>query len=185
MPVSDQLLIVLFTALVSGTVVFFIMRDRQYKRIVAINQERRQELLMVGRINEGKVQSAIAEERKANQIRIRDLERHWQDRLESQSKLSLSVVLYPFVNTVAERGMFTRESKVEVGYKYQLLVQGLPCFEPHVVVVETTQHKEINEEMIDLLKSKAAEFAQAAVEAKGGFPGAIFSVAKAVAQRVR
>ncbi len=185
MPPTDQIVIALFAAVASGLVVFLIMRHAQYKRAIALSREHSQELLALGRIHESKVQSALADERKANQLRMRDLERHWKDRLDAQSKLGLSVVLYPFVSTVAERSLFTRETKVEVGYKYQLLVQGLPCFEPHVVVVETAQHKEMNEETIELLKSKAVEFAQAAIEAKGGGAANIFSIAKAAVQRFK
>ncbi len=94
--------------------------------------------------------------------------------------------MQPFVNTARVRGVFTKETLVEVGYKYQLLIQGLPCFEPHTVIVETTKEREVNDEKIELLRSKALEFAEIAAHTKsGGLPGVAVSIAKAVVRRIK
>lgn len=77
-------------------------------------------------------------------------------------------MVHPFVNTEGQKEIFTRETKVEIGYKYQLFVQGLPCFEPHTMVLESTTHKEVDQQMIELLKKKAEQAAEAAVLVKSG-----------------
>lgn len=186
MPTFPETMIAITSGITCTVLVIVLMRDLQQKRIVSISKEHHQEMAIIGRVYEQRLQTAVSDERKSNQLRMRDLERHWHDRLEAQSKLGLSVVLYPFVNTTGERGLFVRESKIEVGYKYQLHVQGLPCFEPHTIVVETTQHKEIREEMVEALKLKALQFAQTAIDAKAsGGANMLFSIAKAVVSRAK
>lgn len=95
-------------------------------------------------------------------------EARFEKRLKEQGESALSVTVHPFVDTMVDKGFLSSETKVEVGYKYQLFVNGLPCFEPHAVVIETTTHKKLNEETIELLKGKAVEAAQAAVQLKSG-----------------
>lgn len=88
------------------------------------------------------------------------------------------------MSTTTIRGIFSSESRIQIGYKYQLHVQGLPCFEPHSVVVEETVHKGVNDELLNVLQEKAVQLAQAAIEAKAGSAGkVIFSVAKVAIQR--
>ena len=77
-------------------------------------------------------------------------------------------MVHPFVNTEAQKGVFTKETKIEIGYKYQLFVQGLPCFEPHTMVLESTVQKEVDQQTLDFLKSKAEQAAEASVLVKGG-----------------
>lgn len=116
---------------------------------------------------------------------LRKAEENFAERLREQSQSGLSVTVHPFVNTSKQKGLFTSETLVEVGYKYQLLIQGLPCFEPHTVVVETTREKEVNDETIELLKSKAVELAQLAASAKSGGLSAAFTIARAAVQRIK
>lgn len=181
-----QALIAFLVTLACAATLYGIMRNSQFKRVHELDRKHQHERADLSRVYERKLAEALNQERKANQLRMSDLERHWSDRLDAQNKLGLSVVLYPFVGTTSESSLFSKQSKVEIGYKYQLLVQGLPCFEPHVVVVETEQHKVINEEMVDLLKSKALQFTEAAIAAKGsGGISTVFSIAKAAIQRVK
>lgn len=123
---------------------------------------------------------ALQQQRTEAKQALVDAQSQYERRLAEQSESALSVSVHPFVNTEAEKSLFSKQVKVEVGYKYQLFVQGLPCFEPHSVVVESTTHKEVNEQTIELLKGKAVEAAEAAVQIKGGGVAArVISIAKA------
>lgn len=109
-----------------------------------------------------------------------------KERLDDYKANSLSVTVHPFVNTEAEKGIFTRHTKVEIGYKYQLFVQGFPCFEPHTVVLEKTVHKEVDEKMLDILKQKAEGAAEAAVSIpSGGAAKTAINIAKTLIKLAR
>lgn len=110
---------------------------------------------------------------------LRKAEEQFSVRSKEQSQSALSVTIHPFVNVSRQRGLITSETVIELGYKYQLLIQGLPCFEPHTVVVETTKEKEVNDETIELLRSKVVEIAEIAAHAKGGSLGTVVSITKA------
>lgn len=109
-----------------------------------------------------------------------------EQRLEQVRANGLSVVVHPFVNTEADNGIFMRSTKVEVGYKYQLFIQGFPCFEPHTVVLESTVHKEVDQQMLDLLKQKAEGAAEAAVQIpSGGAAKTAITIAKTLLKLAR
>ena len=123
------------------------------------------------------------EQRQENIIdRVRTDERLLAEQRVDQLKANgLSVVVHPFVNTEADKGILIRSTKVEVGYKYQLFVQGFPCFEPHTVVLESTVHKEVDQQMLDLLKQKAEGAAEAAVLLpSGGAAKTAITIAKTI-----
>lgn len=116
----------------------------------------------------------------------READEEFSIRLKEQNQSAFSVTVHPFVNINRQRGLFAKETLIEVGYKYQLLIQGLPCFEPHTIVVETTKEKEVNDETIELLKTKAVQLAELAANTKsGGTASTIFSIAKAAVQRMK
>jgi hypothetical protein len=109
-----------------------------------------------------------------------------EQRVEEVKANGLSVVVHPFVNTEADKGIFIRSTKVEVGYKYQLFIQGFPCFEPHTVVLESTVHKEVDQQMLDLLKQKAEGAAEAAVQIpSGGAAKTAITIAKTLLKLAR
>jgi len=93
----------------------------------------------------------------------------------------LTVVVHPFVDTTEDKGMFKKSTTVEVGYKYQLMVQGIPCMEPHRMVVETQTKSEVDADAFKAFSEKALALAEAAVQVKGGpAAGRLFSVARTV-----
>lgn len=132
------------------------------------------------------VQLAICDERDRAREALQQAEQRFSQSLEDQKNSALSVVVHPFVNTEAQKGVFTKETKVEIGYKYQLFVQGLPCFEPHTMVLESTVHKEVDQQTLDFLKTKAEQAAEAAVLVKGGGAAkTAITIAKTVFKLVR
>ena len=132
------------------------------------------------------VRVAVNDERDRAREALQQAEQRYSQSIEDQKNSALSVVVHPFVNTEAEKGIFTKETKVEIGYKYQLFVQGLPCFEPHTMVLESTVHKEVDQETLTFLKNKAEQAAEAAVLVKGGGAAkAAISIAKTVFKLAR
>jgi hypothetical protein len=139
--------------------------------------------------------SRLAEHAQAHQQDLRSLEaQHQQGKelalaaahqrhevaLQESKEHELSVMVYPFVNTEKDDGWINKNTLVEVGYKYQLLVKGLPCFPPHVEVSESFTQKEINQQTVELLKEKAEQLAQAAANvASAGKLGGIVKVGRA------
>jgi hypothetical protein len=133
-------------------------------------------------------QRKAMEERQEHHVRmtVKNLEEIYQKRFDELKASTLSVVVHPFVNTQADNGVILKSIKVEVGYKYQLFVQGFPCFEPHTFIVESTTHKEVDQVMLDIFKQIAQDAAEAAVMLPNGFQAkTLFKVAKTTINSVR
>ena len=131
-------------------------------------------------------QTTLAAERERllmqQQKRLAAAEQRFEERLQKiESPLTLEV--HPFVNSTGKKiGPFD-STKVQVGYKYQLLVQGIPCFDPHEVLIEEQSKVELDEKALAEWADKAAALAQAAVAAKVGVvPSRIVSFASTVLQ---
>jgi hypothetical protein len=119
------------------------------------------------------------QERGREALRLAE-KRHEQIQKEEKTN-ALSVVVYPFVNTTAQKGVFSREIHAQIGYKYQLFVQGLPCFEPHTMVLESSVHKEVDKQTLEILTKKALQAAEAAIHIKsGGTAKVAITIAKAL-----
>lgn len=89
---------------------------------------------------------------------------------ELQSKL-FSVKISPYVKIGSKRGILTKEHETAIGYQYQLLINGIPAFTPHVVTEGTEVKKEINEKVEALLIDSAQQAADAAIQLYlGGAP---------------
>ncbi|MBK6512486.1 MAG: hypothetical protein IPG06_25610 [Haliea sp.] len=53
----------------------------------------------------------------------------------------LTLVTYPYKEEHGKDGVIFDERRVEIGYKYQLFVNGTPCFQPHIVATDTLTKK--------------------------------------------
>jgi hypothetical protein len=123
-----------------------------------------------------------AEREKLNQRhadQLRSLELRHDDQIKKVES-PLTVTVHPFVDAAEDKGFFKKSTTLEVGYKYQLMVQGIPCMEPHRVVVETQTKVELDDQAIKAFGEKALALAEAAAQIKGGGAGALISVAKTV-----
>jgi hypothetical protein len=155
-------------------------------RVVSLTTRLEEQLREGHQTLDAEVRRAAEEERERAKQQLADTEQRHLQALEDQKKSALTVVVHPFVNTEGQKGIFTRETKVEIGYKYQLFVQGLPCFEPHTMVLESTTHKEVDERMIELLKQKAEQAAESAVlVSSGGAAKTAITIAKTALKILR
>lgn len=93
---------------------------------------------------------------------------------ELQTKL-FTVQISPFVRISENKGLFSSESEVETGYQYQLLVNGIPAFQPHSIVERSEVRKIVNEENVRELVSMAKDFASGAIETYLGAGGGKFA----------
>jgi len=81
---------------------------------------------------------------------------HHTRELGRQKEAGLTLVTYPYKEDHAKNGMWD-ERRIEVGYKYQLFVNGAPCFQPHVVITDVLTKKDLNGERIDYAFSRATD----------------------------
>lgn len=69
----------------------------------------------------------------------------------------LTLITYPYKEDHGKDGVIFDERRVEIGFKYQLFVNGTPCFQPHVVATDTLTKKEINADRVDRALQRATE----------------------------
>jgi hypothetical protein len=92
---------------------------------------------------------------------------------ELQSKM-FSVQISPFVEIIEDKGLIRSTYSSEVGYQYQLLVNGIPVFQPHVIAERSEVRKEISPEKVKELALLATEMATKAIDTYLGGSGQAF-----------
>lgn len=89
---------------------------------------------------------------------------------ELQTKL-FTIKISPYVKITEDKSLFGDKYETVSGYQYQLLVNGIPAFSPHVVSERTEIKKAINEELECMLIQTAQHAAEAAIQLYlGGSP---------------
>tara|TARA_R110002124_G_scaffold106808_2_gene258949 strand:+ start:212 stop:763 length:552 start_codon:yes stop_codon:yes gene_type:complete len=68
---------------------------------------------------------------------------------DSENKKELSVQIIPWKEEIDSSTLFKNKKSIKVGYKHQLFSNGMPCFEPHITVVEELTVDKLNEENIN------------------------------------
>lgn len=121
----------------------------------------------------------IERERAANEARER-----LRAEYELQTKL-FSVQISPLVRITETKNFFNSEYMSEVGYQYQLLVNGIPAFQPHIIVERSENRKEVNEENIKQLMSSARQIAEGAIDMYLGANGQFAKLASPVIKRLK
>jgi len=81
---------------------------------------------------------------------------------ELQAKL-FSVKISPYVQLVTNKGIVYDDFESRVGYQYQLLINGIPAFQPHVVIERYEKVKEFDEAIKATLCAVAQTCAEAAL----------------------
>lgn len=66
-----------------------------------------------------------------------------------QNANNFRVEMYPYRETKIEEGVFSDKKYLEVGYKYQLFINDVPCFQPHTQPVEIIEEKELSPQKIE------------------------------------
>jgi hypothetical protein len=98
------------------------------------------------------------------------------ERLEWESRAkAFSVQISPFVRVTEERTLMTTIHVVESGFEHQLMVHGVPAFEPHQTVSNREVHKGQSEHL-DALVSAAIEVAKGLASGKVGPMGTLVTM---------
>jgi hypothetical protein len=107
-----------------------------------------------------------------------------RDEMEQQVKL-FSIKISPYAKIIKDTGLIYNSHQAEVGYQYQLLVNGIPAFAPHLIIENKEDLREINEARVEALTQKAVELAKFATETylSGAGKNAV-SMAKPIIQHV-
>jgi hypothetical protein len=102
---------------------------------------------------------------------------------EQQQKL-FSVKVSPYVEVKEVGTYLTSKYERQIGYQYQLLVNGIPAFKPHVIVESTEFIAKTKDENIEKLADRAAQVAQqaaqGAIETFLGGAGAFVKLGKVI-----
>lgn len=90
---------------------------------------------------------------------------------------AFSVIVRPFIRKIRDDGFLKKMNRIEIGYQYQLQINGIPCFAPHVVIEQHYEEKEVNQEVIERMTRLAIEAARVAVAIQAGPAGAFIPIA--------
>ena len=133
-------------------------KDKKLDSIEKFENEKYDKLQEAFRTQESLLKSAIAVEKEkveTQQSIIRDLNtridksnQEFEKELELARRNGLSVTTYPYEENHGDNGVFVDDRRAEIGYKFQLFVNGIPCFEAHKVPVQVLHKKEVNMEKI-------------------------------------
>ncbi len=81
---------------------------------------------------------------------------------ELQAKL-FSVKISPYFKVGDDKGWVRTQHDVNIGYQYQLLINGIPAFQPHVVIERSESFSAIDEKVKTQLLNVATGLAEAAI----------------------
>lgn len=82
---------------------------------------------------------------------------------EIQAKL-FSIKISPYAQILTDKGIVWDDYETKVGYQYQLLINGIPAFQPHIVVERHEKIKEVDPNVKQALIKIASQCAEAALK---------------------
>ncbi|WP_314436693.1 hypothetical protein [Massilia timonae] len=103
--------------------------------------------------------------------------------VEEQASL-FSVAVRPYVRVVNDDGYFSSNYESQAGYQYQLLINGIPAFQPHIIVESVECTKTFNDENLKELLQLATNAAETAINMYAMKAGGSVSIAQAIVERV-
>ncbi len=102
---------------------------------------------------------------------------------ELQTKL-FTVKITPYVSIKESKGFIQNEFETVAGYQYQLLVNGIPAFSPHVVPEHTEVKRSLNPEVEKALIQTAQRAADSAIDMYLGGNGQFAKLAEPIIKRL-
>lgn len=117
-------------------------------------------------------------------VKVREAEDRGYEEGKRQAELradekgkAFSVTVRPYIKKLKDDGFFKKMNRLQVGYQYQLQINGIPCFDPHVVIEQHYEEREVNQEVIERMTKLALEAARTAVAIQAGPAGAFIPIA--------
>lgn len=109
------------------------------------------------------------------------------DFLQKQREIEqqIYVVVRPYVEIETEKGIIYDTHQSNAGYQYQLMINGIPVFQPHIIIENKETLKEVNQERLDKLLAVAEELASQAIHAQlpTGKAKKLLTIGKAIVSR--
>ena len=102
---------------------------------------------------------------------------------ELQSKL-FTVKITPYVSITEDKGLIRHKFETVAGYQYQLLVNGIPAFSPHIVPEHTEVKRSLNPEVEKALIQTAQRAADSAIDMYLGGNGQFAKLAEPIIKRL-
>lgn len=133
-----------------------------------LTRERRQ-------LEENHMSEIKAKVREAEDRAYEDGKRQAELRADEKAK-AFSVIVRPFIRKIRDDSFFKKMKKLEIGYQYQLQINGIPCFDPHVVIEQHYEELEVNQEVIERMTRLALAAAKTAVAIQAGPAGALIPI---------
>lgn len=104
---------------------------------------------------------------------------------EAQVK-AFGVEIRPYVKIEKDAGVIWDDFKSYTGYQYQLLVNGIPAFQPHIVIEHSEEIKTVDKQMIAELVKLAHKSADIAARAYlGGTTSSALTMGQEIVQQVK
>ncbi|MEA5075417.1 MAG: hypothetical protein VB139_03630 [Coriobacteriia bacterium] len=168
MPEYMQVLVALVAGLFVGAVAAWAVIRRRFND-AALERRQVQEIQELERqlhLKECEYVDRLAEQKRdllaAQEIELRDAvaETRANERAEFERQVnSFSVKVSPYVKVSKSGGRWRSHVESASGYQYQLFVNGVPAFAPHVEITNTETVTQIDEEGLLKLASQATEVA--------------------------
>ena len=136
------------------------MHDEMFKQHATELAKNRSEhrSILEAQENESREKLRAAEEKSFNDgIRQSELR-------NANSNSGFTVQVRPYVMNVRDESMFFKSHSSAIGFQYQLLVNGIPCFQPHVVIEQEYKETVVDDERIKWLTEQAFKVAQLALQ---------------------
>ena len=114
---------------------------------------------------------------------VRDTRERTRAEFELQAKL-FDVSVRPYLKVDAVKGLLRNGEVIEAGYQYQLLVNGIPAFQPSIIIEETRRESKVNEENVKALLQVAERAAKAAAELYLGAGASAAKLGPAIIRRI-
>lgn len=133
--------------------------DNKEKRLKKMSLSLEQERVDL----EKKLLQQIADLKLENEKTLNDLKEENRKIINSEYKKgfddavqqsAIDVQITPIKRIEKDKGYFTSKNIINLGYSYQLFNRGIPCLEPHEVIVESISSKKLNEENIKIAIEK-------------------------------
>ncbi len=101
---------------------------------------------------------------------------------QAEIEQQFCVLVRPYVEIETEKGIIYDTHKSSSGYQYQLMVNGIPVFQPHIIIEKTEEIKEVNEQRVEKLLFMAEQLANEAINAQlpNGKAKALLNIGKGI-----
>lgn len=143
-----------------------------YKELLrARDQSHTDELTNRRKLHEKEVSDLWERDRDQNAKLRRDIEAAEEKgfqkamQIENEKLKAFSVDIRPYIKQTDKKYSVWKNFDLEIGFQYQLLVNGIPCFEPHKVIEQRRTEKQVDP---DAITDLAVQVAKAAIQLYAG-----------------